>query len=715
MTTHGDDLVGQVLDGRYRVLRHLADGGMARVWVGLDERLERQVAIKVLRPHLHADAAFVRRFEQEARAAARLNHPGIVAVHDAGEDHGRLYLVMELVEGHTLRQIVRDEAPLTPRAALDILIGLLSALAHAHAQNLIHRDVKPENVILRESDGTVKVTDFGLARAVSSQTMTSGSATLLGTVAYLAPEQVEFGRADMRSDVYASGLVLYEMLTGCKAFEGDAPISVAYQHVHGEVPAPSAKVPELPQEMDDLVALATAKDPDDRPADAAEYLHEVCRVREVLTAADLDLRPHTDETTRELSLTRTAALPLGRRPTPRRSDEQTAPGDSGAEAGAATGALAGSPAGAAPTVNGGGDSDKPDGAGAPGAAPTGAHAVPMTSPGEPAPNDLTDPAAGVQPDPPSTGIPAGEPGESPPARSRWWRRAAILVLAATLLGVGGSYGWRWYDAEFGAASLRTVPAVVNLPQAQARAAIEGAELRVQVADPQFSETVPADAVISADPADGQLRKESTVTLVLSKGPERYNVPQLVGLKQDAAQAALTDNSLTVGSIDQQFSETIPEGVVIAQSLKPGTPSKKGTPVALSVSKGRQPIAVTNLAGTPFDSANKQLSDLGLKVVRAEDVFSTTLPAGIVVSQNPASGTLYKDDKVTLVVSKGPEKVAVPKVVGMSTADATAALKKAGFAVTTKAPIGVLLNRVQNQSVPGGTLAPVGSTIVLTIV
>ena len=262
-----ESLVGRVLDGRYRVLSHIADGGMATVYLALDTRLDREVALKVMRPGLASDETFVSRFRREARSAARLSHPNVVAVFDQGEDGGNMFLAMEYVPGLTLREVMEAEGPLTPRAALDIMDPVLQALASAHRAGIIHRDVKPENVILRE-DGTVKVADFGLARAVTTQTTTAQSGMLLGTVAYLSPEQVERGIADARSDVYAAGLILFEMLTGSKAFTGDTPIHVAYQHVHGSVPAPSSRVPSVPAELDALVALATSRDPDQRPADA---------------------------------------------------------------------------------------------------------------------------------------------------------------------------------------------------------------------------------------------------------------------------------------------------------------------------------------------------------------------------------------------------------------------------------------------------------------
>ncbi|HYN30536.1 MAG TPA: protein kinase, partial [Dermatophilaceae bacterium] len=285
-----DSLVGRTLDGRYRVLSELARGGMAVVYLGTDTRLDRDVAVKVMHPHLAHDETFVARFRREAKSAAGLSHPAIVAVHDQGEDDGLLFLVMEYVPGHTLREVLDAEGPLTPRAALDILEPVLDGLASAHRAGIVHRDVKPENVILRE-DGAVKLADFGLARPVTSLTVTSSAGTIMGTVAYLSPEQVERGVADARSDVYAAGLVLLEMLTGAKAFTGDTALAVAYQHVHGGVPAPSSRAPGIPAVFDEVVAEATARDPDRRPADAGALLARLRGARAALTPAELDGRP----------------------------------------------------------------------------------------------------------------------------------------------------------------------------------------------------------------------------------------------------------------------------------------------------------------------------------------------------------------------------------------------------------------------------------------
>ncbi|MFI2707587.1 protein kinase, partial [Nocardioides sp. CER28] len=286
-----DPLIGRTLDGRYRLTSRIARGGMAGVYEATDLRLDRTVAVKVMHSGIgggsssgHSDdGAYAARFVREARAAARLSHPHVVSVYDQGEDTGSPYLVMELVPGHTLRDTITTQSPMAPRRALALMEPVLSALAAAHRAGLVHRDVKPENVLISD-DGTVKVADFGLARAVTADTQHTSTGVLIGTVSYIAPEIVTEGRADARADVYSAGVVLYELLTGRKPHEGETPIQVAYKHVHEDVPPPSRLVPSLPPYVDALVARATARDAGLRPADAGVMLRQVQRVASALAA-----------------------------------------------------------------------------------------------------------------------------------------------------------------------------------------------------------------------------------------------------------------------------------------------------------------------------------------------------------------------------------------------------------------------------------------------
>ncbi len=286
-----DPLIGELVDGRYLVESRIARGGMSTVYLALDRRLDRRVALKVLFTHLAEDRTFLDRFEQEAKSAARLSHPHVVGVLDQGVDEtaGRstAYLVMEYVPGRTLRDLIRERGRLTPRLALALIDPVIEGLAAAHEAGLVHRDVKPENVLL-SSNGQIKIADFGLARAVTAST---GTATLVGTAAYLPPELVTGSPADARSDVYSAGIMLFELLTGRQPFTGDAPVQIAFQHAYERVPAASKFLPGLAEDIDELVQWCTSRDPEDRPVDATALLGELRHVRTTLTGADLDYCP----------------------------------------------------------------------------------------------------------------------------------------------------------------------------------------------------------------------------------------------------------------------------------------------------------------------------------------------------------------------------------------------------------------------------------------
>ena len=616
-----------MLDGRYRVLSHLADGGMATVYVALDERLDRKVALKVMRPDLANDESFVSRFRREARSAAQLSHPNVVAVYDQGEDDGHVFLTMELVNGLTLRQVMQAEGPLTPRAALDIIDPVLQALGAAHSAGLIHRDVKPENVILRE-DGTVKVADFGLARAIATGTSTAQTGVLLGTVAYLSPEQVERGVADARSDVYAAGLLLFEMLAGSKAFLGDSPIHVAYQHVHSEVPAPSSRVNTVPAELDQLVARASARNPDDRPRDANEFLAEVRRTRQMLSANELDLRPAG--TLGAAALNSTIALPR-------------------------------------------------------------TQLVPAVVP---------------------PGAEVGRSGRraSLPRTGPWRRRNLVVALLALILVAAAAL---WFTAGPGART--TVPTLTGSTRLVAQQKLSAAHLSAKVVS-SFDESAKAGVVLAADPPAGrEVPRGSTVTLTVSQGQERYAVPPLVGSTKAEAEHRLSEVKLALGKVSGAFSETKPQGQVISTSPKAGTSVKRATAVDLVTSKGRQPIVLTDWTGKPADQAVKALTDAKLTVDATKSDWSDTVPKGSVKSQSPATGTLFQKDSVTLVVSKGPELVPVPEVIGKQEGEARSILEGLGFTVQIERAFGGIFGTVRLQSVAPTTEAPKGSTITLTVV
>ena len=657
-------LVDHVVDGRYRVLHHLADGGMASVYVALDDRLDRRVALNVMRADLARDAAFVERFRQEARSAARLIHPNVVGVYDQGRDGDLVFLAMEYVEGTTLRARL-DSGPLSPREALDILQAVLGALAAAHRAGIIHRDMKPENVLLAD-DGTVKVADFGLARAVSTATSSALGVSMLGTVSYLAPEQVERGIADARSDVYAVGLLLYEMLTGARAVDGDTPIQVAYRHVHGEVPAPSARVPGLSAPLDALVAHATHRDPDERPADADSFEREVRAAREALTDAQLEAVPsaaptasapaHTDRLLRETA------------PVPRPIGPPGAP-------------------------------DAPD-------APEPSTERLRVTAGPERPTNLTGEATHTMSGPSEGSGGAGS------GKAASLARRVLAGVAALLLVAAGGVGWYMF---VGPGSERIVPAVTGGSQDEATAALTEQDLRVEVA-PTFSEEIPAGRVIGSEPGAGNpVRRATTVVLAVSRGPERYAVPSVVGHPAQDARRDITDNRLTVGEVTEAFSETVSAGSVISVSPGVGSPLKPGAAVAVVVSKGREPFPVQNWTGKPLSEAQEAVKDAGITITVLDEQHHRDVPRGAIISQTPAEGTLYRGDRITVTVSLGPELVTVPRVQGMSERDATGALRSAGFSVDVSRIAGGLFGTAHSTDPAGGSQAPKGSTITLRVV
>lgn len=724
----GDPLVGRLLDGRYRIGPRVARGGMASVYEATDTRLDRTVAVKVMHPGLGDDQAFAERFVREARAAARLNHPHVVGVYDQGDDTSdgtdTVFLVMEYVPGHTLRDVVRKEAPMPPRRALALLEPVVSALAAAHRAGLVHRDVKPENVLIADEahGGGIKVADFGLAKAVSADTQhTATGGILIGTVSYLAPELVVDGRSDARADVYAAGVVLYELLTGAKPHEGESPIQVAYRHVHHDVPMPSAVQPAVPDYVDALVARATSRDRDQRPADATVLLHHLHRVeqalREGLTtdpelAADLMPRrapaaaeaPGPDDTAPEPFDAR--ALALLTEVDPRESglvddgapDRTTALERHVVPGATATVATAASSTSAAGTT-------------------TGAPREPLTTAMPVRPDDRGSARTPARPPAGPDGRPAGRaPSRVAPvattARRRSVRGPLVLVIALLLVaGVGVGAWW------FGWARYTTTPGVLGLDEAAATARLNKAGLDAEAGEPAYSENVAPGLVIATDPKPGgKVLDGGTVTLVLSLGPERYDVPQLAGQTEDQAQDALAATNLAFGSSKGRWSETVPEGQVIRSSPTAGTTLKPGATVDLVLSRGRKPIEVKDWTGKDVDDARAALERRRLVVEVTSEEYSDTVPEGVVISQDPTTGTLYRGDTVSFVVSKGPELVEVPRVRAMGVEAATELLEGLGFQVTTEQSDNYLgLGFVFSSDPDQGEQVPKGSTITLFLI
>jgi serine/threonine-protein kinase len=600
---------------------------MATVYAAIDTRLDRPVAVKVMHPALAADEEFVARFRREAKAAARLSSPAVVNVTDQGQDAGTVFLVMELVEGHTLRDVLRHDGALTPAQALAVLDPVLEALAAAHAAGYVHRDVKPENVLIA-SDGRIKVGDFGLARAVDASPLTATAGLLLGTVAYLAPEQVRRGVADARTDVYACGVLLFELLTGRPPFEGDTALSVAYQHLHDRVPAPSTLRPGVPEELDELVRAATEPDPDDRPVDAEALLEDVRHVASQLGSARPSFRsapPGTAgqfdddgvEDTEDFGLTTHRSTARFRRDAEGRLLD--ARGD---------GTAAGDVAAAGLVADGNDEDDRP-----------------------------------VRP----RVHPLRRLRRIRPATAAW-----LALLLVTLLAVGGVW---WATVGRGV----RVPETAGLAPAAAEQKLRAAGFSTVRGADAYSETAPRGTVAQTDPADGsRTDRGGRVTLRVSLGPERYTLLPLRGRTFDLAVRTLRTQKLVPGQVQHAFDDTVPAGQILDTDPPPGTVLKPGTPVGLRVSDGPAPVTVPDVRGQPADQAQQTLQGLSLQVQR-QGVYSDTVPAGQVMDLQPPQN-LHRKQQVTLVVSLGPEMVEVPAVTGQSRASAIATLQGRGFRV-----------------------------------
>ncbi|OMH24258.1 hypothetical protein BKD30_08945 [Tersicoccus phoenicis] len=685
-----DRLVGRVIDQRYEIVERLARGGMSTVYLAVDGRLDREVAVKVMADHLTADPDFLDRFIREARAAARLNHPHVVQVQDRGADDDVVYLVMEYVPGQTLRQVLDQRGRLTPRHALALIDPVIDGLAAAHDAGLIHRDVKPENVLIGH-DGRVKVADFGLVRAITAPT---NSTTLLGTVAYIAPEVVLGDPTDARSDLYSVGVLLYELLTGRQPFTGASAVQVAYAHVNSVVPPPSRLVPGLSPDLDELVQWCAATDPDNRPVHAHALLEELRHIQSTMTDEDLDQAgpsaPDAGLLAPSPALAASAARDTERTVLPERPDRPP------------RGMPAGIPGGDRTEVIG------------PLAATTA-----ISGPGvvTGAPERAAADTSTVRPGHAGAPLPRPTRGGTAPVslhRGHARRRGVLLVVLALLVAlVAGLLAWFF---GYGPGVAVAVPDVRTRTLAAAERSL--AELGLAGTVRRVNDEVAAiGTVIDTDPAAATpIRRFQPVTLLVSAGPTLYAVPGVVGRTTEEARATLTGARLDVGTVSGAWSETVAAGRVLSQLPAADAQRRAGSGVNLVVSRGRQPVDVPDVTGSPERQARQRLADAGLLVALAPArVFSGTVPEGSVTAQAPAGGQAPRGSTVNLTLSKGPRMVEVPDLIGTQVDQARRRLETTGFRVEVREVLGGFFGTVRAQDPAGGGTAPEGSTIVLTVV
>ena len=602
------DLTGEIIDGRYQLLRQVATGGMASIYEGFDTRLDRKVAVKIMHPHLAQDEQFVERFIREAKAAAALSHPNIVAVQDQGWNQSgtpAVFIVMEMVEGHTLREYLKEQGRLTYRDGIRFLLPVLSALAAAHKQGIVHRDIKPENILVSQ-EGRIKIADFGLAKGpLLGTTMTAESSVILGSVSYLSPEQVQRGVADSRSDVYAVGITAFEIFTGKKPFEGAEPIQVAYMHVNERVPRISSISSDVPADLDDLIYRATAGDADDRPRDAAEFHSQLLAINARLNPKenqlslelDIPIKPMRQEKKQKSLRRREKELTA---PTPKIETEKSA-----AIAKETTSQLA------------------------------------RRKKASKRVRRNRKIAVGLAV---ALGITGWYtligPGSRVVVPSTVGATEAELTAALSPLGLTSLIVERRYSEDIEANRViesipagggkldpggtvkivlskgperYPVPMVQGLTPEAAIKLIQKSPLRVAPIIEVFDATVPKGYVISAKPTVGtKVKRNTTITLTVSKGIEQVALASYIGKSGEQALNELTEAGFKVTST-YAFNETRLAGEVVSQTPAGGGTANKGGAVSLVISKGTQYAYIPNLYSIEEAKAVRTLQDLGLKV------------------------------------------------------------------------------------------------------
>jgi eukaryotic-like serine/threonine-protein kinase len=598
-----------IVDGRYRILRRLGSGGMADVYCAEDQQLGRKVALKLLYRRFAEDVQFVERFRREASSAAGLQHPGIVGIFDRGEWDGTYYIAMEYIEGHTLKEVVRDRGPAPAEAATDIAMQILRAVRFAHRRGVVHRDIKPQNVLI-DDDGRVKVTDFGIARAGASDMTETGS--IMGTAQYLSPEQAQGRPVDARSDLYSIGIVLYEMLTGRVPFDAESAVTVALKQVSEEPVPPSRLNPSIPPAVEAVVLRAMEKDPARRFVDADEFIAALEAARaapdEVLVGPPPEVLEEDERRGRRwwlwlIALLALAAIAFGLYML-LRPEQRVVPD------------VVNLPeAVAAQSLNNRGFEVEIDR---------------VTNP------DVERGRVAAQDPRPNTEADEGS-----------------TVTLTVSEGPGEA----------------TVPAVAGMRQEEAERAVRDAGFRPEV-EREFSDDVDEGRVIEASPPGGtSIEVGSTVTLRVSRGPQAVAVPDVTGQSEDDARSALEGAGLTVASNDQE-SEDVEPGTVLAQDPAAGERVQPGSTVTITVATEPPPVEIPDVIGEQSDAAEAALDDAGFEVrVRRQDTDSEE-DDGVVIDQNPSGGEERPEGtRVTIVVGRfvEPEPTATPSPTPTATA------------------------------------------------
>ncbi len=548
---------GTVLVDRYELIEKIGEGGMAQVYKARCRILDRIVAIKILKEEYSNDSNFVEKFRIEAHSAARLSHPNIVNIFDVGQEDNIHFIVMEYVEGHTLKELIAEHAPLSSEMAVDIAIMICDGIHHAHEKGIIHKDIKPHNVLITNS-GIVKVADFGIAQAVSKKTITFGG-NILGSVQYISPEQAKGEPVTRATDIYSVGCVLYEMLTGKIPFDAESPITVALKHIHDEPQLPRELNSDIPVSLEKLILKAMAKVPSHRFATAEQMRNGL-------------LSFHMDK---------------GSKYSYRSSKDNTL---------------------------------------------------------------IMAPVAGE-----------GKEGFLSRKKIKTSGLAIIIVAMIGLLsGILYVMGGNFFGNEV------VVPNIVGKDIKEAKTELEKQGLKMTVSREEFNDEFELDQVVSQDPKDGMKVKEGReIKIVLSKGVELFDVPNLVGQTLSDAELEIKNQGFDVGKVSKTYDSKYGENVVISQSPIWGSKSKKNTSIDLMISQGEPPkrASMPNLIGSTLDEARNKLQDSNLVVGEIKKKDSNEYFADIVIEQDIAAGVLVDEESsVIITVSKGPGPVAQTKAI-----------------------------------------------------
>ena len=651
---------GTILGDRYEILEKIGTGGMAEVFKGKDHKLNRYVAVKVLKEEFRDNDGFVKKFKEEAQAAAGLAHPNIVNVYDVGDENGIYYIVMELVEGITLKNYIERKGRLTIKEATSIAIQVSAGLEVAHNNHIVHRDIKPQNIIISR-EGKVKVTDFGIAKATTSQTTTSSA---MGSVHYASPEQARGGYVDHRSDIYSLGIVMYEMVTGRVPFDGETAVTVAVKHLQEQMVPPSKYCPEIPYSLEQIIKKCTEKSPDRRYQDIGDLMADL---KQSLVDPDGDFvqMVDLDEQAKTVIMTKgtTSKVKESRRVNLSKDEDEDEDDEED-------------------------DEDSEDDEDDDELSPTVERAMTI---------------AGVV--------------------LAVIIVIIMLLLFSKVLGIGKKSNTDTSDSQqteqsadeeddsSSASQGNTVnmPSLLGKTYAEARTVLEELGLKIERGESEKSNQYSAGQIIAQSEESGNsVKVGTTVTVTLAAAGStassdgtsstgsttsgttttttnsKVTVPSVVGKDENAAKSAITAAGLTVGTVSEASSDTVESGLVISQSPSANSETESGGKVNIVLSSGPNKKKVTDVIGHESSRAQSELAGDGFKV-EVKETYSDDMRAGLVVSTSPDRGTYVQPGStVTITVSKGREQVTIPSVsVGMTYEEAVEALNDAGFKGTVK--------------------------------